>query len=47
MLWYFASGVMGVIASVYLIQDMACEKPMPGVGLASATFFIAAILCLK
>lgn len=47
MLWYLASSVMALIASIYLFQDMACEKPMPGVGLASATFFIAAILCLK
>lgn len=47
MLWYLVSGVMFLIAVYYLINDMSCDKPMPGVGLASATFFIAAILCLK
>lgn len=47
MLWYLVSGVMAIIAMYYLINDMSTETPSAGVGLASATFFIAAILCLK
>lgn len=39
--------VMFTIAVYYLFQDLSCDTPQPGVGLASATFFIAAILCWK
>jgi hypothetical protein len=35
------------IGLYYLFNDLSGQTPTPGVGMAAACFFIAAIMCLK
>lgn len=47
MIWALTGCVFIGIGFYYLFNDMSGQTPTPGVGMAAAGFFIAAIMCLK
>lgn len=47
MLWNVMAFILFLMGAYYSFQDLSCDRPQAGVGLAAGVFFIAAILCLK